>query len=41
MKRTWIILLAVSLALAIALPAGAKKPEKPKEPGGGFKPMAC
>jgi hypothetical protein len=41
MKRIWIILLAVSLALVIALPAGAKKPDKPKEPDGAFKPVAC
>jgi hypothetical protein len=41
MKRTWIILLAVAVALTIALPAGAKKPEEPKELGGGFRPMAC
>jgi hypothetical protein len=41
MKRTWIILLAVAVAFAMALPAGAKKPEEPKEPGGGFRPMAC
>lgn len=38
MKRTWIVLLAVAVALAIALPAGAKKPDKPVT---GFKPMAC
>ena len=41
MKRTWIILLAIAVALAIALPAGAKKPDKPKEPDGGFKPVTC
>jgi len=41
MKRTWIILLAVAVALAIALPAGAKKPDKPDKPGTGFGPVAC
>jgi hypothetical protein len=41
MKRTWIILLAVAVALAIALPAGAKKPDKPDKPGTGFSPVAC
>lgn len=41
MKRTWIVLLAVAVALAIAMPAGAKKPDKPDEPATGFKPMAC
>jgi hypothetical protein len=33
MKRFWIMLLAVALALVIALPAGAGKPEKPDKPG--------
>jgi hypothetical protein len=33
MKRFWITLLAVAMALVIALPAGADKPEKiPKLP---------
>jgi hypothetical protein len=41
MKRIWIILLAIAVALAIALPAGAKKPEKPPKPDGGFRPIAC
>jgi len=36
MKRTWIILLAIAVALAIALPAGAKKPEKPDRRAPGF-----
>jgi hypothetical protein len=31
-QRTWIILLAVALALVIALPAGAGKPDKPDKP---------
>jgi hypothetical protein len=39
MKRIWIILLAIAVALAIAVPAGAKKPDKPDD--GGFKPAAC
>lgn len=39
MKRIWIILLAVAVAFAIALPAGAKKPDRPDD--GGFKPTAC
>lgn len=39
MKRTWIILLAIAVALAIALPAGAKKPDKPDDLG--FKPIPC
>jgi hypothetical protein len=39
MKRIWIILLAVSVALVIALPAGAKKPDKPDDLG--FKPILC
>ena len=41
MKRTWIVLLVVAVALAIALPAGAKKPDKSDKPTTGFKPMAC
>jgi hypothetical protein len=32
MKRFWIMLLAVALALVMALPAGAKKPPKPLIP---------
>lgn len=32
MKRTWIMLLAVAMALVIALPAGAVKPDKPDKP---------
>jgi hypothetical protein len=39
MKRLLIVLLTVAVALAIALPAGAKKPDKPD--GRGFKPVAC
>lgn len=39
MKRIWIILLAVAVALTIALPAGAKKPDKPDDLG--FKPIPC
>ncbi|MCJ7780815.1 MAG: hypothetical protein MUQ27_08305 [Acidimicrobiia bacterium] len=35
------MLLAVALALVIALPAEAKKPDKPDNPDTGFKPMAC
>ncbi len=41
MKRIWIVLLAVAVALAIVLPAGAKKPDKPDKPNTGFQPMAC
>jgi hypothetical protein len=41
MKRIWIVLLAVAVALAIVLPAGAKKPDKPGKPDTGFQPMAC
>jgi hypothetical protein len=41
MKTIWIILLAIAVALAIALPAGAKKPEKPDKPDTGFRPIAC
>ena len=32
MRRFWIMLLAVALALVIALPAGAGKPDKPDKP---------
>jgi hypothetical protein len=39
MERIWIVLLAVAVAFAIVLPAGAKKPDKPD--GRGFKPVAC
>ncbi|MEE9299381.1 MAG: hypothetical protein V3V29_10165 [Acidimicrobiia bacterium] len=35
------LVLAVAMALVIALPAGAKKPDKPDKPNTGFKPMAC
>ena len=41
MKRLLIVLLTVGVALAIAMPAGAKKPDQPDKPGTGFKPMAC
>jgi hypothetical protein len=41
MKRLVIVLLAVGVALAIAMPAGAKKPDGPDKPSTGFKPMAC
>jgi hypothetical protein len=41
MKRIWIILLAVAVALAIALPAGANRPDRPVKPGTGFRPIAC
>jgi len=41
MRRFWIALLAVALALVVALPAGAKKPDRPDKPDTGFKPMAC
>jgi hypothetical protein len=33
MKRFWIMLLAIAMALVIALPAGAGKPVKPPKPG--------
>ena len=39
MKRLLIVLLTVAVALAIVLPAGAKKPDKPD--GKGFEPVAC
>lgn len=32
MRRIWIILLAIAMALVIALPAGAGKPDKPPKP---------
>lgn len=41
MKRIWIVMLAVAMAAVIAMPAGAKKPDKPGKPNTGFKPMAC
>jgi hypothetical protein len=33
MRRFWIILLAVAMAIVIALPAAAVKPDKPEKPG--------
>ena len=41
MRRFWIALLAVALEVVVALPAGAKKPDKSDRPDTGFKPMAC
>ena len=41
MRRFWIVFLAVAMAAVIALPAGAKKPDKPGKPTTGFKPTAC
>lgn len=32
MKRFWFVLLAVAVALAMAVPAGAKKPDNPDKP---------
>lgn len=32
MRRSWIMLLAVVLALVVALPAGAGKPDNPGKP---------
>ena len=40
MKRLGITMLAIAMALVTALPAGAKKPDKPDKPH-GFEPMAC
>ena len=33
MKRFWIMLLAVAMAIVIALPAAAGNPNKPEKPG--------
>ncbi len=41
MKRIWIVLLVVAVSFAVALPVGAKKPDKSDNPNKGFKPMAC
>jgi hypothetical protein len=45
MKRFWITLLAVAMAIVIALPAAALKPDKPEKPGkpgsGPTSPPAC
>ena len=41
MRRFWMMLIVVALALTTALAAGAKKPDKPGNPGTGFKPVAC
>ena len=41
MRRFWIVMLVVSMALAIALPARAEKPDKPDRPSTGFRPTAC
>lgn len=45
MRRFWIILLAVAMAIVIALPAAAVRPDKPEKPGkpgsGPTNPPAC